>query len=339
MSTTITVDFSNQLSAIDLELNSSDYNPGSFKLLTKVKEIIQSAPNTFDKELFNRILSQLNTTMAHLSSTGYTGSTVPNIINHIQGYLSQLPEVEAANQINKSSTTAEIENNDKHNSQPTPTEEIGKIINQTIRNSIDEIVSRINQEVSSKFSLITRQQYDSYASMINESLNAASSDIVNQLSTLTQTVQENTSDISQNNISSEKPAPSSAPSPQASPNTASQKVTTDTAKIMVEVGKVLQKSAKDISEQSSYINNISHEINSSISKFKKTFNFKNFIATVTIAWLFAGVGCYFISSYIINKVTKIQQYEQEHEAIQNLKVIKQNLDSDGLKCWDKIFGK
>ncbi len=339
MSNTDIIDFSSQISAINSEINSSNVNPTTSKLLTKAKEIVLTFSGTPSKEIFNQILSQLNVIMTHLESTGYADKSVPNVISKLQEYLSNFENIEEANLLNNPSSS------DSKNLQKLPqtsipesstTKEIGEIINQTIRNSVEEIVARINTEVSNKFSLITRQQYDSYSSLINESLNAASLDIVNQLSTLTQAVQGHTLNSPQADSISQKLNKTTT---QSTPVAPAAKITTDTAKIMVEVGKTLQKNSKEMAEQSSYMNNISHEINSSIAKFKRSFNLKNFLTTIFFAWLFAGISCYFISSYIINNITKIHQYEQEHEAIQNLKVIKQNLDADGLKCWNKIFGK
>ncbi|RTL12469.1 MAG: hypothetical protein EKK54_04365 [Neisseriaceae bacterium] len=112
----------------------------------------------------------------------------------------------------------------------------------------------------------------------------------------------------------------------------------DMAKIFVEVSKVLQKSAKEMQEQSSYMNNMSHEISYSISRLKKVFSFKSIFINSIVTCFIAGVATYFVSSYVMNNITKIQQYQQEHDAIQNLKIIKNSLDANGKQCWKQIFG-
>lgn len=112
----------------------------------------------------------------------------------------------------------------------------------------------------------------------------------------------------------------------------------DMAKIFLEVSKVLQKSAKEMQEQSSYMNNMSHEISYSISRFKKAFNFKNIIINSLTVIMLGSISSYFVTSYVVDNITKINQYQAEHEAIQNLKVIKNSLDENGRQCWKQIFG-
>jgi len=304
---TLPFDFSKQISAIDIELNSSDINQSILKLLIQVKEIISSVTESQSNESFNKILSQLNTSMLHLTSIGYAGTAVPNLINLIQNFL------------NKNLAENLFKNNDNSlDNHPTFTKEIKEIVNLAVRNNIDEITNRIVQEISNKFSLIINQQSDNYIKSINESLHNVSLDIIKQISTPINAM-----------IDSEHPTK------QLSYNTLNLNHTdiNDTIKTFADSVKIVQKNSKEISEQSNFINNISQDINSSISKFKKSLNLKNFISTILFAWIISAIGGYFI----LNNITKIERYKQEHEAIQNLKIIKQNLDIDGLKCWNKIF--
>lgn len=188
-----------------------------------------------------------------------------------------------------------------------------EIIQNLANESTQEIINTLQVNISDNVMQLNERQTLAINKMFNDALTQLSENIAEQ-----------TREIVINAIPDLKP--------QLSNNT------NDMGKVFSEVAKILQKSAKEMQEQSSYMNNVSHEINYSISRFKKAFNFKNIITNSLIVVMLGSISSYFATSYVVDNITKINQYQVEHEAIQNLKVIKSGLDENGRQCWKQIFG-
>lgn len=311
MSRVINVDFNDYIPKLNDEIEVYKSNDKIIRQLEDIKLDLLSITNPVKEDLLQNILNEINLSFSLLRSTGYSGKVIHELIEYIVKILrtnsisgKQLENLEASGKNNQISPILNNQSKD-----------LIKVINENFRSTVNDVITRALKDNTASLEASSRILYDNIKSLINKSLISLSDDISHQI-TLARAHSSKTGSLVKPII---------------------KDVDDDTTKTIVEASKLLHKSAKDILEQNSTHNDINNEILKSITEFKKTFSLKRMIIHLIIAWTLSGIGGYFIVSHITNDMTKINQYQKEHEAIQNLKLIRQNLDKDGKRCWNKLF--